>query len=243
MAIGVASRAATAREPSRRRDETLEHALHGSFLGSVAPRTVETLTRRAVVQHVDGGDVFVSDADSQWTGIVLSGIARIFLRTPAGRQVTLRNAKAGGSIGIAALFGGASISAQAISDCEVLRLDNQQLKSLASTHPDLAIAIARELSIRLLETYAEIVIRDHGSVHQRLARQLLHLSSKRDPRTPLAVHMSHSEIADAVGSAREVVTRHLHRFQTDGMLRLERGRITIVDPLRLHEAASVADPP
>ena len=49
--------------------------------------------------------------------------------------------------------------------------------------------------------------------------------------------MSHSEIADAVGSAREVVTRHLHTFQTDGMLRLERGRITILDPLRLHEAA------
>jgi CRP/FNR family transcriptional regulator len=52
--------------------------------------------------------------------------------------------------------------------------------------------------------------------------------------------MSHSEIADAVGSAREVITRHLQTFQADGMLRLERGQVTIVDPVRLHEAAREA---
>jgi CRP-like cAMP-binding protein len=202
----------------------------------VDPRVVEALMRRAVVQRIEGGDVFVSETDAQWTGIVLSGMARIFLQTPAGRQVTLRNAKAGGSIGIAALLGSGSVSAQAITDCEVLRLDNQQVVSLARAHPGLAMAIADELSVRLLETYAEIVIRDQGSVHQRLARQLLH-SSVRDPQSLLAVRMSHSELADALGSAREVVTRHLHTFQSEGMLRLGRGRITIVDPLRLHEAA------
>ena len=164
-------------------------------------------------------------------------MARIFLRTPEGRQVTLRTATAGGSIGIAAVFASSSISAQAITNCALLRLDPQKLVKLAHAHPDLAMALPGELSVRLIETYGEIVIRAHGSVHQRLARQLLHLSSVRGPRLPLAVAMSHSEIADAIGSAREVVTRHLHKFQTDGMLRLERGQVTIVDPLRLHEAA------
>ncbi len=149
----------------------------------------------------------------------------------------MRTATAGGSIGIAAVFAAGSISAQAITECELLRLDTQKLVKLAHAHPDLAMAIARELSVRLIETYREIVIQAHGSVHQRLARQLLHLSSIRGPQRHLAVKMSHSEIADAVGSAREVVTRHLDRFQADGMLRLERGQVTIVDPLRLHEAA------
>jgi CRP-like cAMP-binding protein len=167
-------------------------------------------------------------------------MARVFLRTPSGRQVTLRHATAGGSIGVAAVFAAGSISAQAITDCDLLRLDTHQLVTLAAAHPDLAMAIARELSVRLIETYGEIVIRAQGSVHQRLARQLLHLSSVRGPQLPLAVTMSHSEIADAVGSAREVVTRHLHKFQTDGMLRLKRGQVIIVDPLRLHEAARQA---
>jgi CRP-like cAMP-binding protein len=213
-------------------------ALRRSFLADVDSRVVDALLRRAVVQQVSSGEVFVSEADTHWTGIVLTGMARIFLRTPAGRQVTLRNATLGGTIGVGALFGSGAVSAQAITDCEVLRLDNQQVVMLAERRPDLAMAIARELSVRLVETYAEIVIRDQGSVHQRLARQLLHFGSVRDPKSPVAVFMSHSQIADAVGSAREVVTRHLDQFQSEGMLRLERGRITILDPLRLHEAAT-----
>jgi CRP-like cAMP-binding protein len=216
---------------------TLRSALGESFLADVDPRVVNALTRRAAFQRADAGQVFVSETDPQWTWIVLAGMARIFLRTPAGRQVTLRTATAGGSIGMAAVFASGSISAQAITNCALLRLDPQKLVKLARAHPDLAMAIARELSVRLIETYGEIVIRAHGSVHQRLARQLLHLSSIRGPQKRLGVKMSHSEIADAVGSAREVVTRHLDQFQTDGVLRLERGRVTILDPLRLHDAA------
>ncbi len=234
------TRSATSR-PASDRSRVSRSALGGTFLASVDPRVVDALMRRAVVQHAHAGEVFVSETDAQWTGIVLSGMARVFLQTPSGRQVTLRTATAGGSIGIAAVFASGAISAQAITDCDLLRLDTPKLVKLAHAHPDLAMAIARELSVRLIETYGEIVIRAHGSVHQRLARQLLHLSSVRGPQLPLTVTMSHSEIADAVGSAREVVTRHLHRFQTDGMLRLERGRITIVDPVRLHEAASEGD--
>ena len=234
--MGTPTRSATS-GPASRRPPSSRSALGDSFLASVDSRVADDLTRRAVVQHADAGEVFVSETDSQWAGIVLSGMARVFLRAPSGRQVTLRTATPGGSIGIAAVFASGSISAQAITDCELLRLDTQRLMTLARVHPDLAMAIARELSVRLLETYSEIVIRAHGSVHQRLARQLLHLGSVEGPQMSLAVTMSHSEVADAVGSAREVVTRHLHRFQTDGMLRLERGRITIVDPLRLHEAA------
>ena len=240
MTLGTAARSATPGPSVARPALTRRNAVRNSFLESVDPRVVDALTRGAVLHHVDGGEVFISETDSQWTGIVVSGMARIFLRTSSGRQVTLRTATAGGSIGIAAVFAASSISAQAITGCDLLRLDTQRLVTLARAHPDLAMAIAHELSVRLIETYREIVIRADGSVHQRLARQLLHLSSVRGPQLPLAVHMSHSEIADAVGSAREVVTRHLHRFQTDGMLRLERGQVTILDPIRLHEAAMEA---
>jgi len=240
MTIGTPTRSATSGPRTEREAVTSRRALRSSFLATVDPRVVDALTRRAVVQHVDAGELVVSETDSEWTGIVLSGMARVFLRTPSGRQVTLRHATAGGSIGIAAVFASGSISAQAITDCDLLPLDTHKLVTLAHAHPDLAMAIARELSVRLVETYGEIVIRAQGSVHQRLARQLLHLSSVRGPHLPLAVTMSQSEIADAVGSAREVVTRHLHKFQTDGMLRLERRQVIIVDPLRLHEAARQA---
>ena len=188
------------------------------------------------MHHYRSGDMLV-ETDGLWTGIVISGMARVFLRTPTGRQVTLRHARAGGSVGIAALLGEGAVSAQAVTDCIVLALDHSQVRHLADRHPSLAVAIAKELSLRLVETYREIVLREQGSVRQRLARQLLHFAGELQPEHPMVLPMSHEELADAVGSAREVVSRHLSRLQAEEIVELERGQITVLDPLRLDQTA------
>ena len=220
---------------------TSAQSVSGSFLAELDSSLVKAIRHRAVVHHHRSGDIVVSEIDGPWTGIVLSGMARVFLRTPAGRQVTLRHARPGGSIGIGALLGESAVSAQAVTNCAVMRLDHEQILRLAERHPSLAIAIARELSVRLIETYREIVIREQGSLRQRLARQLLHFAGEVDPERPLVLPMSHEEIADAVGSAREVVTRHLSRFQAERMLALDRGQITLTDPVRLDQTAKQMD--
>ncbi len=192
--------------------------------------------------HHRGGDIIMSDADVAWTGIVLSGMARVFLRTPSGRQVTLRHARPASSIGIGALLGEAAVSAQAVTECEVMRLDAAHVLRLAEQDASLAMAIAREVSARLIETYREMVTREQGSVRQRLARQLLHFAGEVEPPgRPLVLVLSHEEVADAVGSAREVVSRHLARFQAEQMLTLDRGQITLTDPVRLDQAAKHID--
>jgi CRP/FNR family transcriptional regulator len=71
----------------------------------------------------------------------------------------------------------------------------------------------------------------------RAPTQLLHFAAQVDPNDPLVLPMSHEEIADAIGSAREVVSRNLAQFQADEMLALERGRIRIVDRARLDSTA------
>jgi CRP/FNR family transcriptional regulator len=217
---------------------TSTNGLRASFLASVDPSTVDAIRQRAVVHHHTSGSLVVSEDEGNWTGIVLKGMARVFLRTPDGRQVTLRHARAGGSIGIGALLGKGAVSAQAVTDCRVMRLDHEQVVRLAEHDARLALAIATELSVRLMETYAEIVLRERGSLRQRLARQLLHLAGEQgEVEQPLVLPMSHEELADAVGSAREVVSRHLARFQSEEIVALNRGRITLIDPLRLDETA------
>lgn len=217
-------------------------SLADSFLATVDPAVVDTIRQRAVVHHHRSGDIVVAETDGHWTGIVLAGMARVFLRTPAGRQVTLRHARPGGSIGIGALLGEGAVSAQAVTDCTVMRLDHDQVLRLAERDASLAMAIAAELSVRLIETYREIVLREQGTVRQRLARQLLHFAGEVDhPEQPLVLPMSHEEIADALGSAREVVTRHLSRFQSEQIVALDRGHVTLIDPVRLEETARHSD--
>jgi CRP/FNR family transcriptional regulator len=203
------------------------------------PSLTDSISQRAVVHHYRSGDS-VSEADSRWTGIVLSGTARVFLRTEAGRQITIRHPRAGDTIGIAAILGDSTVSAQAVTDCEVMELDPEQVLRLARTHPTLALAIAREVSAVLFDTHRAIVIREQGSVRQRVARQLLALAGEFDPGEPHVIPMSHEDLADSVGSAREVVTRHLDRFQAEGLVTLDRGQITLDDPVGLHDAANRA---
>ena len=78
-------------------------SLRRSFLAELQPTSVESIRQGAVVHHVVRGDTIVSEGDGPWTGIVLSGLARVYLRTEAGRQVTIRHPRRGDTIGIAAL--------------------------------------------------------------------------------------------------------------------------------------------
>ena len=216
-------------------------SMRRSFLAQLQPTLVESIRQRAVVHHVPSGDTIVSEGDRRWTGIVLSGMARVYLRTEAGRQVTIRHPRRGDTIGIAALLGESTVSAQAVTDCAVMQLDSDQVMRLARTHPALALAIAREVSAVLFDTQREIVIREQGSVRQRIARQLLTVAREFASDEALVVSMSHEDLADSLGSAREVVTRHLDRFQAEGIVTLDRAQITLLDPAGLQEAANRAD--
>jgi len=213
-------------------------SLAGSFLDALEPSLANAIRQRAVVHHHRSGDAIVSEAEGRWTGIVRSGIARVYLLTEAGRQVTIRLARRGETIGIAALMGESPVSAQAVTGCAVMQLDAEQVLRLARTHPSLALAIAREVSAVLSDTQREILIREQGSVRQRIARHLLTFAGEFDPEEPLMVPMTHEDLAESVGSAREVVTRHLDRFQAEGIVTLDRTQITVVDPLGLHDASS-----
>jgi hypothetical protein len=49
----------------------------------------------------------------------------------------------------------------------------------------------------------------------------------------MVVPVSQRELADAVGTVREVVVRVLRELRCDGVLRTERDQIVILDPTRL----------
>jgi CRP/FNR family transcriptional regulator len=54
------------------------------------------------------------------------------------------------------------------------------------------------------------------------------------------LQVTHQSIADELGSVREIVTRLLHHFADDGLVRLSRERIEIVDPAGLRKVAAPA---
>ncbi|MGB4118331.1 MAG: Crp/Fnr family transcriptional regulator [Polaromonas sp.] len=68
---------------------------------------------------------------------------------------------------------------------------------------------------------------------QRLAKSLLGRGSR--------LSCTHQELADELGSVREVVTRLLHRFEREGWISLSRGKIQIHQSVALRNFAALSD--
>ena len=68
------------------------------------------------------------------------------------------------------------------------------------------------------------------SLDRRLASFLLEESALEG--SPL-LHITHEKIASHMGTAREVITRMLRYFQSEGMVKLARGTIEIIDAKKL----------
>lgn len=73
------------------------------------------------------------------------------------------------------------------------------------------------------------------SLDKRLAAFLLEEAAIEDSNE---LKITHEIIANHLGSHREVITRMLRYFQNDGIVKLSRGKITLLNPERLEELAS-----
>ena len=70
------------------------------------------------------------------------------------------------------------------------------------------------------------------SFDKRLAGFLLEECAVEDTDS---LRITHEKIANHMGTAREVVTRMLRYFQSEGMVRLTRGTVDILDTKRLQQ--------
>jgi CRP/FNR family transcriptional regulator len=68
-----------------------------------------------------------------------------------------------------------------------------------------------------------------GSVRQRVARHLLDLADRREATASLVARASQQELADAVGSVREVVARVLGELRRQGLIEPGPGGIRLLD--------------
>jgi CRP/FNR family transcriptional regulator len=73
-------------------------------------------------------------------------------------------------------------------------------------------------------------------VRQRIAAHLLDLASTQQrPQGDLVAHVSQQELADAVGSVREVVARVLRDLRLARLVATSPDRVHILDPTGLHD--------
>ena len=173
--------------------------------------------------------------------LVVRGFVRILVGAPDGRTLTIRYVRPGGLLGAVSVFRDdyrIPGSLQAIQESDLLILRPEIAR--AECERDLAVARAflDELSERVVAFVEEIPHGAFASVRQRVARHLLDLASERQHDATLRASISQQQLADAVGSVREVIVRVLRDLRAEGWIRTTSRGIEVLEPQALWAEAS-----
>jgi CRP/FNR family cyclic AMP-dependent transcriptional regulator len=211
----------------------MRHLLPG--LSEQAAQELAAGTRSLTFER--GEDVVGYGADLL-PGVVADGAVRLNVRSADGREATLRVIGRGKMFGLVTLFDsaahvssvGRSVTAAEVTTC--LLFDPATLKRLAGRHSELAVHIAHQLAdsascaADMAGQFAFMTVR------QRVAGHLVAIAESDPDGRPVAF-VTQQELANAIGSVREVVARALHGLRDDRLVALSPGRIEILDADRL----------
>jgi CRP/FNR family transcriptional regulator len=222
-------------------EDLLQEGRRRDFLTALPKDAAERLLTGAIRITVPAGALVYRDQETPRVFVVIDGLLRLFLRSADGRQVTVRYVRSGEVIGLPLVLGGPGpMSVQAMTSASVAALRVDTLRSMLASDPDVARACAEELTRQLYLALDDLSEQAFLPVRQRIIRHLLDLAT-RGSGTHLVVRATQQELADAVGSVREVVTRTLRRLRTEGMLETYRDEIVLLDPVALSEEAGDRD--
>jgi CRP/FNR family transcriptional regulator len=215
-------------------------AIDRSFLAQLPAPALERLLAGASLEQVPTGTTTYRAGGEPRPSLIVDGLFRSYFSGPDGRQVTVRYARQGDVLGVVAAHGGpAPLHVQALTESQRLLLDSDTLRDLARHDPDVAWVMLGELTNTVYSLWHEIGATAFASVPQRVARHLLEIAAREQEAEggSLVAHVSQQELADLAGSVREVVARSLRELRDEGIVRVSRSGIELVDPASLASRA------
>ena len=214
---------------------SIDAALAGSILAALPAALRDTLTRDAIPVDLPAGSTLYYEADEPRCGLVLAGLLRMYMTAADGRQITVRYARTGDLVGIAAIVGGpAPVNAQTLTDTALLMFNVRTLQLSAQTEPMIGWLLAQEVTRRLYAVLEMLAGNAFGSLRQRVARHLLDLAASSQQGHGLVAQVTQQELADAVGSVRPVVARIIRELRAEGLISTSSDGIVVLKPDELH---------
>lgn len=199
-------------------------------LAGVATARLERLLAEAQLLRVPaGGTIFDADQPCRGFPLVLEGAVRVVMNAPSGREILLYRVDPGQGCILSGgcLLGHSDYAARGIAeeDVTLLSLPPAEFQELLLEHEPFRRFVFGMYGERLAEVMQLVEEVAFRRLDERLAQLLVH-------RGPV-IAATHQSLADELGSVREIVSRLLRSFEQRGWVKLERERVTVLDPRSL----------
>jgi CRP/FNR family transcriptional regulator len=185
-----------------------------------------------------GARVFHEGDTSDACYVIRSGEVRVTREHSDGRAIALATLGPGELVGELAMIDGGvrSASLEALTDVELLAVSAADMRSLLERNAGITAKLVVALTKRLRETNERISRQSFQTVPSRVAGVLSQLVSEENAeqgRDGVTIRMNQADLAQLAGTSRESVSRFLAVLERAGVVRVGRGRVTVVEPHRL----------
>lgn len=177
--------------------------------------------------------------------IVCSGEVRLTVSSHDGQEVILRVAQQGEALGLSNTISREPhrLRAETVTACQISFIPRLEFLQFLRAHADASIRVAEHLSMEVHKAWEQIqLVALAPTTQAKLARFLLSwaISHGQDflEGATLALFMTHEDLANSIGVSRESVSRALGDFREQGLIRLRRGHIILLQPEALRTLAS-----
>lgn len=210
------------------------------LLSGLSPEELERIAAVAIPRtYPKGARVFHEGDQSDACYIVRSGEVRVTREHSDGRAIALATLGPGEIVGELAMLDGEvrSASVEALSDVELVAVAARDMRGLLQRNPAMTAKLVVALTRRVRETSERVARQSFHTVPSRVAGVLSQLVSEAsadgDARDGVTIRMNQADLAQLAGTSRESVSRFLAVLERAGVVRVGRGRVTVLEPARL----------
>lgn len=174
------------------------------------------------------------------------GLVRLSVTASSGREAVLSVVEPGRWFGEASLLTDTphDYNARAVADSVLLRVPAAEFHDIVDLRPSFLLEFARLVSMRYKWALQRIDATTLQSFPVRLAQRLLNarqLLSHASAQERCVLRLSQEDLSHMLGVSRQSVNRQLKEWEAHGWLRLEYGRITLLDTAELERLVRAND--
>ena len=195
-----------------------------------------------------GSPVYLPADEADAVYLLAAGRAKVCHLTEDGKQSILAFIEPGELFGELALLdpGERDEYVETIEPSTVVMMPGDEVRQMMREYPQLSLGITKVIGLRRKRIERRLKQLLFMSNRQRLVHLLLELAEQYGTVTPdaveLRIRLSHQDLANVIGSTRETVTVTLGRLQLEGLLRVRRRRIKVLDLERLARSVDRSAP-
>jgi CRP/FNR family cyclic AMP-dependent transcriptional regulator len=190
----------------------------------------DAIALRGQVRNFQAQSILINEGDTTDSlYIVLSGRVKAYASSEDGREVVLTEYGPREYFGELSLDGARrSASIMALEPCSCRVVQGAQLQAFLAEYPAFALHMSRKLIRmvrRLTEQVRSLALQD---VYSRVVRLLIVMSDPAGEERVLRRKLTQQDIADRVGSSREMVNRVMKELSAGGFVAQREGRIVLL---------------